>query len=269
MAYARRGFKGGTRQTTLVGDINNSATTVPGADLSTWAGLTSNGDGTATINIGKADEEVITFTGISGNDLTGVTRGAAGTTNQSHTSGATIDHTTSVTDADEANAHIADTTLDHHTQYAKTNGSRTLTGTQTITRATAGIGVSVTKEAASVGAGSVVIGRSATAQPQSLVFGVGVAYSAVIGRLASSDNLEVGFYNGTIYTRKASWLPSGSVELNAGTSIATGATGGFVGLPYMGGTPSGVPDVSASIVYDTAANKLWVYSGSWRSVALA
>lgn len=128
MGYTRRGFKGGTRQTTLVGDISDAVTTITGSDFSTWTGVTDNGPAAATINQGESDEETITFTGISGNNLTGVTRGEAGTTEQAHTSGAKIDHTSSVTDFDEANAHIADTTLDHHTQYAKTDGSRTITG---------------------------------------------------------------------------------------------------------------------------------------------
>lgn len=116
---ARRGYKGGARKTTIVGDISNAVTTITAADLSTWAGATSNGAATATINGGFSDEETITFTGISGNNLTGVTRGQAGTSAQAHSSGATIEHTSSVTDFDDANAHIADTTRDDHTQYAK------------------------------------------------------------------------------------------------------------------------------------------------------
>lgn len=109
----RRGYKGGARQTTLSGDINDAVGTITGADLSTWAGATTTGPGTATINITKADEETITFTGISGNDLTGVTRGAGGTTAQDHTSGATLDITSSRDDFDEANKHVSNAGLYH------------------------------------------------------------------------------------------------------------------------------------------------------------
>lgn len=132
MAYTRRGFKGGVRATTLNGSINDGVTTIAGSDLSTWSGVTTNGPGTATISQGQSDEETITFTGVSSNNLTGVTRGAAGTTAQSHASGASLDHTSSVTDFDEANAHIADTTLDHHTHYARTDGTRNFTGAITV-----------------------------------------------------------------------------------------------------------------------------------------
>lgn len=60
----------------------------------------------------------------------------------------------------------------------------------------------------------------------------------------------------------------GDVLLNFGT-IATTAKGGFVGLPKTAGTPTGVPNNGAGVmVYDTSANKIWVYNGSWRSVAV-
>jgi hypothetical protein len=40
----------------------------------------------------------------------------------------------------------------------------------------------------------------------------------------------------------------------------------------MAGTPSGTPSASYTgrvpMVYDTAANKLWIYNGSWRSATL-
>lgn len=56
------------------------------------------------------------------------------------------------------------------------------------------------------------------------------------------------------------------------TALSTGATSGFTWMPSMSGTPSGTPTSytgSVAMVYDTSANKLWVYNGSWRSVTLA
>lgn len=65
----------------------------------------------------------------------------------------------------------------------------------------------------------------------------------------------------------------GNVYLDGTNAIATSDTGPFVVLPHCAGTPTGVPSASftatsASLVYDTSANKLWVYNGSWRSVTL-
>lgn len=110
MGHDRRGFKGGAKATTLNGGINNSVTTIPAVDLSTWAGVYTNGFATATINEGLSDEEVVTFTGISGNSLTGVTRGQGGTSAQAHASG-TVQHTSQAVDFDEANEIVSGLSL--------------------------------------------------------------------------------------------------------------------------------------------------------------
>lgn len=143
MSYERRGGKGGAAAAALTGDINLSTPTIPATDLTTWAGATSNGAGTATINRDQSDEEVILFTGVTSNTLTGVTRGQAGTSAQAHGANATLELTSSFRDFDEANAHIADTTLDHHTQYLLTTGARVIVNTDTaqvLIRATAPTG---------------------------------------------------------------------------------------------------------------------------------
>lgn len=107
MARARRGIKGGCQQAILNGDHNNSITTISTNGVSSWSGINTNGAGTATIDRGKSNEETVTFTGISGSNLTGATRGTNGTSAVAHTSGATVEVTTSVTDADEANELVA------------------------------------------------------------------------------------------------------------------------------------------------------------------
>jgi hypothetical protein len=64
-----------------------------------------------------------------------------------------------------------------------------------------------------------------------------------------------------------------NLTLGTGAAIATGATAGFIMIPGMAGTPSGAPTAAGAgavpFVYDTSANKLWAYNGSWRSVTLA
>lgn len=85
-------------QTTLSGAVNASATTIT---LSSTTNIKvpgyavinrQNSAGTATPN----SREVILFTGISGNDLTGVTRAADGSTARAHNDGSIIEFTPTI-----------------------------------------------------------------------------------------------------------------------------------------------------------------------------
>ena len=54
-------------------------------------------------------------------------------------------------------------------------------------------------------------------------------------------------------------------------TLATTATSGFGYMSVCAGTPTGVPVAHAGYVpflYDTTANKLWVYNGTWKGVVL-
>jgi hypothetical protein len=74
-------------KTTLNGTINSSVTTIT---LTSTTGFNSNGlDNGFAIRIGT---EMINYTGVSGNQLTGCTRGVNGTSAASHTTGANIDY---------------------------------------------------------------------------------------------------------------------------------------------------------------------------------
>lgn len=79
------GLYGGTTSnaltTQLNGSINNSVTTIT---LTSTTGFPTGG-GTILVN-----QELITFTGVSGSDITGCTRGTSGTTAAAHTSGDTV-----------------------------------------------------------------------------------------------------------------------------------------------------------------------------------
>jgi hypothetical protein len=58
----------------------------------------------------------------------------------------------------------------------------------------------------------------------------------------------------------------------ATAALATNATAGFTYLPSCPGTPTGVPTAqtgTVAMVYDSSANKLWIYNGSWRSATFA
>lgn len=85
--------------TTLSGAINDTVTTIT---LTSVTNLVATGvlvidrqDGNGTDTPSK--REYISYTGISGNDLTGVTRSVAGSTGQSHSSGAVVEETFTVT----------------------------------------------------------------------------------------------------------------------------------------------------------------------------
>jgi hypothetical protein len=62
-------------------------------------------------------------------------------------------------------------------------------------------------------------------------------------------------------------------DIVPGTGVlATTATFGWTWLMGTAGTPTGVPATTATgrypMVYDSSANKIWVYNGSWRGVAV-
>jgi hypothetical protein len=65
--------------------------------------------------------------------------------------------------------------------------------------------------------------------------------------------------------------PVGNVIVNIG-ALATSATNGFLYIPTCAGTPTGVPTAFTGrvpMIYDTTANKFWIYNGAWRGVVLA
>jgi hypothetical protein len=66
-----------------------------------------------------------------------------------------------------------------------------------------------------------------------------------------------------------SWkAPSAGGFVIGDAVLSTSATDGFLYVPTCAGTPTGVPNTqtgTSAVVYDTTANKLWVYNGGWKS----
>ena len=63
-----------------------------------------------------------------------------------------------------------------------------------------------------------------------------------------------------------------SVFIGVANVLATNAVWGFLYISSMAGNPTGTPTAltgKVAIVYDTTNNELFIYNGSWRSVALA
>lgn len=121
MAYERRSFAGAAASTTLAAGIDASTTTVTIASATGWPDGTG-GDFFIVIDRGAAAEEKLRVDTRSGTTLTILTggRGADGTAAATHATGATVEVCLTAVDLDEANAHLANTALDHHTQYLNT-----------------------------------------------------------------------------------------------------------------------------------------------------
>lgn len=109
----RRQYAGGAKATTLASNLGGSTAdlTISGTDFSNYPDG-SVGPFYIVIDRGTVSEEKILCASRSSNTIsvynTGLTngRGADGTSTTSHSSGATVEHVFTATDADEANAHV-------------------------------------------------------------------------------------------------------------------------------------------------------------------
>lgn len=146
MTHDRRQYSGNAPATTLSSGIDNSTLTIP---LTSGTGYPDGSVGNFYIVIdrGISTEEKILCDTRATNTITALTRGTDGTSAFAHSSGAAVEHVWTKTDADEANSHYADTTLDHHTQYSKTDGTRAFTGVTAIAAAPAASAVGDTQAA--------------------------------------------------------------------------------------------------------------------------
>lgn len=116
MSYERRSFAGGAVETTLTSGISAGDTSASIAASTGWPDGSA-GDFFIVIDRGVAGEEKILVDTRSSLTLNSLTRGQDGTSASAHASGATVEVVLTARDLDEANAHVADTTLNHHTQY--------------------------------------------------------------------------------------------------------------------------------------------------------
>jgi len=92
----------GAKTTTLNGALgdNTSGTGSSGTSvtLTSVAGLPTSGTNSITVGtVGNNSSEVITYTGVSGNNLTGITRAAFGSTRSAHSNGAAVTNSSSFT----------------------------------------------------------------------------------------------------------------------------------------------------------------------------
>lgn len=121
MAYERRTISGGVPATTVAAGIDGSTLTITITDATSWPTGTV-GDFGVVIDRGEDTEEKCLIDSRTTTTLTVASggRGVDGTSASAHLAGAVIEHCLLARDLDEANAHLADTSLDHHTQYLNT-----------------------------------------------------------------------------------------------------------------------------------------------------
>lgn len=132
----RRQYAGGAKPTTLAASLGGSTAdlTISGTDFSNYPDG-SVGPFYIVIDRNTVSEEKILCASRSGNTITvynsGLSngRGSDGTSIISHNVGATVEHIFTATDADDANAHVNNTTSAHGLTIANvvtTNGTQTL-----------------------------------------------------------------------------------------------------------------------------------------------
>lgn len=190
---ATREYKGNAAPATLVSTINASVLTFDITPTTGWPTGGVNGKFWVVINRGEATEEKILCLSRSGSTITVDTgeRGMDDTAAATHQAGESVAHCYSAVDAREANEHINNAALDHHTQYMLASGTRhDLTarhsaGTVVPTATPVAIGTALTE-----GGGSTLARSShvhtigAGAINNSNMFGAGVVNLAAIGTAA-------------------------------------------------------------------------------------
>lgn len=124
---AIREFKGNSKKTAISGTITPTSVSWAIDDPTGWPTGGVNGKFYATLDPDGPTEETVLVQSRSAGTLTLAgtgDRGVDDTTAADHPAGTKIIHSASATDFREANAHINDVALDHHTQYMKADGTR-------------------------------------------------------------------------------------------------------------------------------------------------
>jgi hypothetical protein len=118
-----------------------------------------------------------------------------------------------------------------------------------------------------------VFGRSSGTTVKS-----GILYydGTIIRSAAEVQNVAAGF--GTLDLMKSGGIVrigavgAADLVISTGAALATTAIVGFPIIPSCAGTPTGVPTNAGTgkvpMIYDTTANKVWFYNGSWRGIVV-
>lgn len=85
------------------------------------------------------------------------------------------------------------------------------------------------------------------------------------------NDMVFSSYTGSAWVEGMRLDNSGNFSVGT-AALATNAANGFLYIATCAGTPTGTPAAKTglvAIIYDTSANKIWVYNGAWRGVAVA
>lgn len=244
----RRYYANNAPQQTLSAQITNTATTLT---VSSFSGWPTSYPFFATLELGTANEEIVSVTNITGGTAT-IVRGQDGSVAVSHLAGATFDFTVVRQDFDEANAHTSASagvhgisgsvvgTSDVQTLSNKTIASPSITGTASTANESISGTLSVT--------GTSTLGV-VNASGDVTCSGAGTG-------LAVTNNLTVG---GTAAVTGAHTAASYTANGNgAVTGVLTPKT--YTNEAAAGTQPAG------SLVYLTAPTGTAFYAGLFRSL---
>lgn len=204
------------------------------------------------IDPGTASEEKILCASRSGTTVTvaGSGRGYDGTSASAHSVGTTnVQHVLGAIEVDDDNDHVYTTTRDDHTQYARTDGTRAITGTQHFSsQIVVASGSTITTGGETISAG----GLTVTAGGISVSAG-----TTAVQALTATTVTGTGEVKGT--------------DMNA-TGL-TGATAGtrFVGATSAGGPPASGTFITGDMIVDQKYGITWVCTtggtpGTWANV---
>lgn len=244
---ARRYYSNQAPLVALTVGVNTSAVTLT---VPATTGYPGNVPFTICLERSTANEEVCLVTAMTGTTFT-VTRGWDGTTAKSHAIGASVEHTTTAIDYDEANAHVNDSTTNVHNQYilkstmsAKGN-LLSATAASTPTALTVGtnnqvlLADSATASGlkwgqivnASIADGAITFAKLDTALQYDTVRSVANYTSAATdnGSMVYSEaHTQFVGYMGNAWQ----WVPYGVRRISYGTAAPTGGNDGDVYLRY-------------------------------------
>jgi hypothetical protein len=233
---------------------------------------------------GGASEEKVLCSGRSGTTFTVAVsgRGYDNTSAQAHAVGTTnVQHVFAAVEADDDNDHIYTTSRDDHTQYARTDGTRAITGTQhfsssivvatgeTITAGGATItagGLTVTAGGLSVASGTTAVQALTVAGNETVSGTLGVTGATTLTGGVSGAMAATGAVSGTTVT--------GTGEVTGTDMNATGLTGAVAGARFVGATTSGAPGSGTFVAGDFVVDQtgiMWVCTvggtpGTWNSI---
>jgi hypothetical protein len=281
---SRRHYVNNAPQQTLTSQINNVATSLAVASFTGWP---SQFPFFATLELGTANEEIVSVTNIVGGTAT-IVRGQDGSTAISHLAGATFDFTVVSLDLDEANAHTSANsgvhgisgnvvgTSDVQTLTNKSLTSPTVTGTLTAASETLSGTLSVTGTS-TVG----VVNASGAVTASAAGTGLAVTNNVTVGGTEAVTGASTaasyaangnGTVTGVIVAKSYSNQAAAPASPATGTQVLlTAPTGGFrAGLFWYDGTqyvPTSAPQelaytATASDLSSTGATEVMGYSQS-------